>query len=1094
MIKAVIRFSAENRYLVIAVAIVALAYSVYSMRTIPLDALPELSDTQVIVYSRWDRSPDLLEDQVTYPIITSLLGAPKVKAIRGFSDFGYSFVYVVFEDGTDPYWARSRVLEYLSKISAQLPAGVRTELGPDASSVGWVFQYTLVDRTGKHSSDELRSYQDWFLRYSLQAVPGVAEVATVGGQVRQYQVNVDPTKLASLGLSIQQVVDAVRAGNNDVGGRLVELTGREYMVRGRGYVKQLSDLEQLVLRAEGGTPITVKDVATVALGPELRRGIADLDGEGDVVGGIVVMREGENALNVINAVKKKLSEVSLPEGVEVLTTYDRSELILAAIDTVTDKLIEEILIVSLIILVFLWHFPSSIVPIITIPVSVALAFIPMKLMGLNANLMSLAGIAISIGVLVDGAIIEVENAYNRIHHWIEDGRKGDFHQVRLAALMEVGPGVFFSLLVIAVAFLPVFTLVDQEGRLFRPLAISKTLAMGIAAFLAITLDPAIRMLFARVDPYTFKPRWLAKLASAVVVGKYRSEEAHPVSRLMHRLYEGPCRFVLRHPRAVIAAAVLLVATSVPLFLNLGSEFMPPLREGTLLFMPSSVAPGMSVAEAQQVLQTQDRILRGFPEVERVFGKAGRANTSTDPAPLTMMETTIILKPESQWREKPRWYSSWAPEWLKRPLRPFWRDRITEAELEEEFNHALQLPGMSNAWTMPIKGRLDMLSTGIRTPVGIKIMGEDLATIEKIALATEQAVSKVPGTRSAFAERVAGGYFLDFELKRDQLARYGLSVDDANMMVMTAVGGDVQSVSVEGRARYGISVRYARDFRDDLETLKRVLVPLPGGKGQIPFEAIADIKLTTGPSMIRDENGLLTGYVYVDFDTSKVDIGSYVAKAKEAVAHVDVPQGYSVSWSGQFENMLRVRERLELILPLTLVLIFGLLYFNTKSAFKASLVMMAVPFSAVGALLLLTLLGYNMSIAVWVGLIALMGLDAETGVFMLLFLDLSLEDARKRGALRNRHELKEAIVHGAVKRVRPKAMTVLAAMLGLLPIMWSTGAGADLMKRIAAPMVGGLATSFLLELLVYPAVYLLWKQSSVESGEPLPAPSGSEVTP
>jgi Cu(I)/Ag(I) efflux system membrane protein CusA/SilA len=884
-----------------------------------------------------------------------------------------------------------------------------------------------------------------------------------------------------------------------VGGRLVEFSGREYMVRGRGYVKRIEDLEQLVLKSEGGTPVMVKDVATVALGPELRRGIADLDGEGDVVGGIVVMREGENALNVIDRVKQKLGEVSLPEGVEVITTYDRSELILAAIDTVTDKLIEEILIVSLIILVFLWHFPSSIVPIITIPVSVALAFIPMKLMGLNANVMSLAGIAISIGVLVDGAIVEVENAYNRIHHWMADGRKGDFHQVRLQALKEVGPAVFFSLLVIAVAFLPVFTLVDQEGRLFRPLAISKTLAMAIAAFLAITLDPAIRMLFARVDPYTFKPRWLASIASALVVGRYRAEEQHPISKLLHRLYEGPCRFVLRHPRAVIAAAVLLVATSVPLYLGLGSEFMPPLREGTLLFMPSSVAPGMSVAEAQQVLQTQDKILRGFPEVERVFGKAGRANTSTDPAPFTMMETTVILKPEAQWREKPRWYSSWAPEWLKRPLRPFWRDRITEAELEEEMNHALQIPGMSNAWTMPIKGRLDMLSTGIRTPVGIKILGENLETIEAVALQTEAAVAKVPGTRSAFAERVAGGYFLDFELKREQLARYGLSVDDANMMVMTAVGGDVQSVSVEGRARYGISVRYARDFRDDLPALKRVLVPLPDGKGQIPFEAIADLKLTTGPSMIRDENGLLAGYVYVDFDTSKIDIGSYVEAAKAAVASgVTVPQGYSLSWSGQFENMLRVRERLELILPLTLVLIFGLLYLNTKSAFKAGLVMLAVPFSAVGALLLLTVLGYNMSIAVWVGLIALMGLDAETGVFMLLFLDLSLEDAKKRGALRNRAELVEAIVHGAVKRVRPKAMTVLAAMLGLLPIMWSTGTGADLMKRIAAPMVGGLATSFLLELLVYPAVYLLWKTPSVaDAEEPLPSEPGSnpaEATP
>jgi len=1081
MIRAIIRFSAEHRYLVIAMAIVALAFSWYSMKTIPLDALPDLSDTQVIVYSKWDRSPDIIEDQVTYPIVTSLLGAPHVKAIRGFSDFGFSFVYVIFEDGTDPYWARTRVLEYLSKIQPQLPSGVRTELGPDATSVGWVFQYALVDRTGKHSSDELRSYQDWFLRYSIQSVPGVSEVATVGGQVRQYQVNVNPNSLAGYGLSLESVIAAVRAGNNDVGGRLVELAGREYMVRGRGYVKKVEDLEQLVLKSEGGTPVTVKDVATVTLGPEMRRGIADLDGEGDVVGGIVVMRQGENALNVITRVKQRLEELkpSMPAGVEVVTTYDRSELISAAIETVKDKLIEEIIVVSIIILLFLWHFPSSIVPIITIPVSVALAFIPMKLMGLNANLMSLAGIAISIGVLVDGAIVEVENAYNRIHHWIQDGKKGDFHQVRLEALMEVGPGVFFSLLVIAVAFMPVFTLVDQEGRLFRPLAFSKNLAMAIAALLAITLDPAMRMMFARIDPFTFKPRWLASIATTLLVGRYRAEETHPVSRLLHRLYEGPCRFVLRHPKATVLAAAVLVSTTVPLYLGLGSEFMPPLREGTLLFMPSAVQPGMSVAEAQQVLQTQDKLLRTVPEVERVFGKAGRANTSTDPAPFTMMETTIILKPEREWREKPRWYSSWAPEWLKRPLRPFWRDRIAESELEDELNEKLRLPGLSNAWTMPIKGRLDMLSTGIRTPVGIKIMGADLATIERIALETEAAVSKVPGTRSAYAERVAGGYFLDFELKRDQLARYGLSVDDANMMVMTAVGGDVQSVTVEGRERYGINVRYARDYREDVTSLKRVLVPLPGGRGQIPFEAIAEVKLATGPSMIRDENGLLAGYVYVDFDTSKVDIGGYVDEAKKAVANrVSLPAGYSLSWSGQYENMLRVKERLTLILPITLLLIFGLLYMNTKSAFKASVVMLAVPFSAVGALLFLTMLGYNMSIAVWVGLIALMGLDAETGVFMLLFLDLSVEDFRKRGALNSRGDLVEAIVHGAVKRVRPKAMTVCAAMLGLLPIMWSTGTGADLMKRIAAPMVGGLVTSFMLELLVYPAIYLLWMQRQV----------------
>jgi copper/silver efflux system protein len=964
---------------------------------------------------------------------------------------------------------------------------VKTELGPDATSVGWVFQYALVDRSGKHSSDELRSYQDWFLRYAIQSVPGVSEVATVGGQVRQYQITVSPTKLAAYKLPLESVINAVRRGNNDVGGRLVELSGREYMVRGRGYVKSIADLEKLVLRAEGGTPIQVRDVATVALGPEMRRGVADLDGQGDVVGGIVVMRQGENALNVIERVKAKLADLesSLPDGVEVVTTYDRSELISQAIGTVKHKLIEEILIVSILILIFLWHIPSAIIPIVTIPVSVALAFIPMYAMGMGANLMSLAGIAISIGVLVDGAIVEVENAYNKIHHWQAEGSKGDFHQVRLDALLEVGPAVFFSLLVIAVAFLPVFTLVDQEGRLFRPLAISKNLAMAIAALLAITLDPAMRMLFARIEPFRFKPRALAWLATQALVGTYHSEERHPISRILHRLYEGPCRFVLRHPRTVIAGSLLLVAATVPVYLKLGTEFMPPLNEGSILYMPSAVQPGMSVAEAQSALQLQDKILRTFPEVATVFGKAGRANTSTDPAPFSMMETTIVLKPESEWREDPRWYSSWAPGWLKAPLRSFWRDRITEEQLKAEMDAALQLPGISNAWTMPIKGRLDMLSTGIRTPIGIKVSGAKLPEIERVGREIEAALQKLPDTRSVYAERVAGGYFLDFVLKRDQLARYGLSIDDANLMVMTAVGGDDQGTTVEGRERYSINVRYARDYRDDLASLKRVLLPLPQG-GQIPMEEIADVVLVSGPSMIRNENGMLAGYVYVDFDTSKIDIGSYVERAKEAVAAaVKVPTGYSLTWSGQYENMLRVRERMKLILPITLVLIFGLLYMNTKSAFKAGIVMLAVPFSAIGAVWLMWALGYNVSIAAWVGMIALMGLDAETGVFMLLFLDLSHEDARRRGMLRTRGDLVEAIVHGAVKRVRPKAMTVAAAFMGLLPIMWSTGTGADVMKRIAAPMVGGLLTSFILELLVYPAVYLLWKGKGMPEGAPTP---------
>jgi copper/silver efflux system protein len=1089
MIKRVIRFSAENRLLVIGAVVALLGLSLWTMRNIPLDALPDLSDTQVIVYSRWDRSPDILEDQVTYPITTALLGAPRVKAIRGFSDFGFSWVYVIFEDGTDPYWARTRVLEYLSKITSQLPAGVKTELGPDATSVGWVFQYALVDRTGQHSSDELRSFQDWFLRYAVQAVPGVSEVATVGGQVRQYQITVNPTALASYGLPLDAVIQAVKRGNNDVGGRLVEISGREYMVRGRGYVKSPRDLEALVLKAEGGTPITVKDVAQVTLGPEMRRGVADLDGQGDVVGGIVVMRQGENALNVIERVKAKLEELrpSLPKGTEIITTYDRSELIGRAIDTVTHKLVEEVVIVSLIILVFLWHVPSAIVPIVTIPVSVALAFIPMYAMGLNANLMSLAGIAISIGVLVDGAIVEVENAYNKIHLWQQAGMKGDFHQVRLAALLEVGPSVFFSLLVIAVAFMPVFTLVDQEGRLFKPLAYSKNLAMAIAALLAVTLDPAMRMLFARVTPFRFRPRPVAWLATQALVGTYHSEEKHPVSRLLHRLYERPCRFVLRHPRATVAASLLLVAVTVPAYLRLGSEFMPPLDEGTILYMPSAVQPGMSVAEAQNALQLQDKILRTFPEVERVFGKAGRANTSTDPAPFSMMETTVLLRPHEQWRAKPAWYSSWAPGWLKPALRPFWPDRIDLEQLKNEMDAALQLPGISNAWTMPIKGRLDMLSTGIRTPIGIKIAGRDLPEVERIALATEAALQGVEGTRSVYAERVAGGYFLDFVLRRDRLARYGLSVDDANMLVMTAVGGDEQGTTVEGRERYGISVRYARDYREDLPSLRRVLLPLRGG-GQIPMEEIADVKLVQGPSMIRNENGMLAGYVYVDFDTSKYDIGGFVQRAKAAVAKaVTVPTGYAMSWSGQYENMIRVRERLKVIVPITLLLIFALLYMNTKSSVKAGIVMLAVPFSAVGAVWLLYGLGYNVSIAAWVGMIALMGLDAETGVFMLLFLDLSHDEARAGGRLRTRGDLVEAIVHGAVKRVRPKAMTVAAAFMGLLPIMWSTGTGADVMKRIAAPMVGGLVTSFLLELLVYPAVYLLWKGRGLPVALPAAVP-------
>ena len=1071
MIERVIEFSARNRFLVLLATAFALVGAWWSIRAIPLDAIPDLSDTQVIIYSRWDRSPDILEDQVTYPIVTALLGAPKVKAIRGFSDFGYSYVYVIFQDGTDLYWARSRVLEYLSKILPRLPQGVQTEVGPDATSVGWVYQYALVDRSGRHDLAELRSLQDWYLRYHLQSVPGVAEVAAVGGFVKQYQVNVDPTKLVAYNVPLTQVIDAVRKGNAEVGGRLLEFAGTEYMVRGRGYVRSIDDIERIVVAtdAKTGTPVLVKHVADVALGPDIRRGVADLDGEGDTVGGIVVMRQGENALAVIDRVKERLAELAptLPAGVEIVTTYDRSDLIHRAIATLLRSLREEMVIVSLVILVFLWHIPSALIPIVTIPIAVVLAFIPLYWMGVTSNIMSLAGIAISIGVLVDGAIVEVENAYKRLEEWIVGGRRGDFHEVRLRALKEVGPSVFFSLLVIAVAFLPVFTLVDQEGRLFKPLAYSKNLAMALAAVLAVTLDPAMRMLFARMDEFHFRPRWLARIANTVAVGRYYPEERHPISRVLFAVYEPACRWVLRHRRTTLAGALLLMASTIPVFLRLGSEFMPPLAEGAFLYMPTAL-PGMSVTEAQRILQIQDRVLRSFPEVERVFGKAGRANTPTDPAPLSMVETTVLLKPESAWRPG-----------------------VTFESLQSKMNEKLRFPGIPNIWTMPIRNRIDMLSTGVRTPIGVKILGPDLAVIQQLGERLESVLRDVPGTRNVLAERTAGGYYLDFDLQRDALARYGLSVEDAQAIVMSAIGGEAVTTTIEGRERYTVNVRYARDFRDDLQQLRRVLVPTPSG-AQVPMAAIADIRLSEGPSMIRNENGQLAGYVYVDM--SGRDVGGYVDQAKRVVRdRVELPVGYTLQWSGQYENLVRVRERLKVVLPVTLVLIALLLYLNTGSGVKTAIVLLAVPFSLVGAVWLLWWLGYNTSIAVWVGMIALMGLDAETGVFMLLFLDLAYDDRVRAGAMRTEHDLEEAIVHGAVKRVRPKMMTVTAAFMGLLPIMWSVGAGADVMKRIAAPMVGGLVTSFALELLVYPVLYALWRSRTL-AGAASPHPTAHATPP
>jgi len=1075
MIDRIIEFSARNRFIIFTLVTAAVLAGIWALRNIPLDALPDLSDTQVIIYSRWDRSPDIIEDQVTYPVVTTMLGAPRVKAVRGFSDFGYSYVYVIFEDGTDIYWARSRTLEYLSGVLPRLPQGVRTELGPDATGLGWVFQYALVDTTGRHSLAGLRSYQDWYLRYHLKSVPGVAEVAPVGGFVRQYQVNLDPVRLQAYSIPIHKVVEAIRAANNDVGGRLIELTGAEYMVRGRGYVRSARDLEEVVLaRSEAGVPVRVADVGKVTLGPEIRRGVTDGNGQGEVVSGIVIMRYGENALNVIERVKRKLEEIKpgLPEGVEIVTAYDRSDLILRSIRTLERTLVEELAIVSLVILLFLWHLPSAMIPIVTIPVAVVISFVPMKMMGLTSNIMSLGGIAIAIGAMVDAAIVVVEQTHKKLEAWEREGRPGDYREVVISAVKEVGGPSFFALLVIAVSFLPVLTLEAQEGRLFKPLAYTKNLSMIVAAVLAITLDPAMRLLFTHMEAFEFRPRWLARAATAVLAGKIHPEERHPLSRLLIRIYEPVCRWSLRWKWAVIAAAAAAVLLTIPVFRRLGSEFMPPLDEGSLLYMPSTL-PGISLSEAQRLLQVQDRIIKSFPEVDTVLGKAGRAETATDPAPLSMMETVIILKPREQWRPVRTWYSDWAPEWLKSLLRHITPDRISVEQLTEELDQALKLPGVSNAWTMPIKARIDMLTTGVRTAVGVKVSGADVERIEQIGRELERILSEVPGTRSVFSERTGGGYFLDVVWDRQQLARYGLTVDEAQMVVTSAIGGESVTTTVEGRERYPVNVRYFRDYRSSLDKLNRVLVPAADGRFQVPLGQLAEIRLSSGPGMLRNENGMLTGYVYVD--VAGRDLGSYVAEARRKVAEsLKLPPGYSIQWSGQYEAMERVRERLAIVLPLTLFLVLMLLYANTRSLTKTMIVLLAVPFSAVGAVWLLHLLGYNMSIAVWVGLIALMGVDAETGVFMLLYLELAYEQARREGRLRSLADLREAIVHGAVKRIRPKFMTVATMFAGLLPIMWSTGTGADVMKRIAAPMIGGIFTSFVLELVVYPAIYEVWK--------------------
>ena len=1074
MINRIIDFSIANKPVVLGVIALACVVGWWAMTTMPLDATPDLSDTQVIIYSRWDRSPDIIEDQVTYPIVSAMLGAPKVKTVRGFSDFGYSFVYVIFEDGTDPYWARSRTLEDLSGVLSRLPEGVKAELGPDATGLGWVFQYALVDTSGSHSLADLRSYQDWYLRQYLKSVPGVAEVASIGGFTRQFQVNLDPNRLQAYSIPVSRVVEAVRGGNHEAGGRLLEFGGSEYMVRGRGYAHTLEDFGNIALSTgNDGTVIRVKDVGEVTLGPDLRRGASDLDGEGEVVSGIVVMRSGENALEVIKRVKAKLREIEpgLPAGVKIVPLYDRSELIERAIGNVTHTIVEVIATVVLIVLVFLWHLPSAAIPIVTMPIAALLVFIPFRLMGISANIMSLAGVAIAFGELVDAAIVVVEQTHKKLEEWEKNGRRCDPCEVVTNAVKQVAGPTFFALLVIAVSFLPVLTLEAQEGRMFKPLAYGKTLAMVVAAVLAITLDPALRLLLTRFEPFDFRPAWLCRVANRLLIGEISFEEKHPVSRVLMRVYEPVVRWTLRRKWIVVSAAVVLVVVTVPVFRGLGSEFMPPFDEGTILYMPSTM-PGISIGEAQRLLQVTDRILRSFPEVDRVIGKAGRAETATDPAPLSMLETVITLKPRSEWPRVSTWYSGWAPEFAQRIFRHITPDTLSTEELVSRMNAALRVPGVTNAWTMPIKGRIDMLTTGMRTPVGLKISGTDLGVIQQLGTKAESLLSGVNGARSVFAERAGEGRFLDFEWNRAELARYGISIEEAQQAVENAIGGEKVTSVVLGRERYPVNVRYMSDFRSDIGALKRVLVSADGQR-QVPLGELAEIRPSAGPAMIRDENGLLTGYVYVDL--AGRDPQNYIDEANRLLRDkLAMPAGYAFSWSGQYEAMQRVRHRLRLVLPLTLALILLLLYLNTRSAIKTLIVLMAVPFSAVGAVWFLHLAGYNMSVGVWVGLIALLGIDAETGVFMLLYLDLAYEEARQSGRMRSRSDLQEAIVLGAAKRLRPKFMTFAALCIGLFPILWGTGAGADVMKRIAAPMVGGIFTSFLLELLVYPAVYQIWR--------------------
>jgi Cu(I)/Ag(I) efflux system membrane protein CusA/SilA len=1061
LIRSLVRFSTGHPALVVGISAGIGLLGLSTAFHLPKDALPEMGETQVIVYSEWDRDPAVIEDQVTYPLVTRLMSAPRVKAVRGVSDFGRSFVYTIFEDGTDTSSARNAVQQYVAGAASELPADVKTRIGPDATGLGWIFQYVLVDRSGGRSLGELRSIQDWYIRLHLRSVPGVAEVASVGGFEQQYQVALDPVRLRAARLSIRQVSDAVRAGNRESGGRVLEESGAEYMIRGHGYARTADDIAEIAIP---GSNLRVRDLGTVALGPELRRGAADWNGLGEAVSGIVIMRQRANALDTIRGVKRKLEEIKagLPAGIEIRTVYDRSVLVGSAISGLETTLFQVVVSVVCIIVLFLGFTPAALIAVITIPVSLFFAMAAFGPLGITLNLMSLGGLAIAAGALVDASIIVVEQAQKRIEEW-QRNRQGSHRHAIMSALMEVTRPAFFALMVTSVAFLPVLALEGRDGQLFRPLAWAKSLTMAAGALLAITLDPALRL-------------WVARFHRGRVV---TPEQQHWLSRRLIRAYEPVVRFALRHPSAILASAVVLLAASVPAALRIGSELMPGIEEGTLLYMPST-APGISIGEATRLLRATDRVIKSFPEVETVLGKVGSASTATDPAPLSMLETLVVLKPRERWRVVPRWYSGWSPDWVAAALRHLWPDRIGEPELVAKMDAALQIPGVSNSWTMPVRGRIEMLSTGLRNSIGLKISGPDSAGIDDLGARVASALRGMPETRSAFAERNNAGRYIDIDWDRGELARQGVSMEEAQESVERAIGGGVVTTVLAGRARYSVNVRYARDFRSDLDGLRSVVVVSADGSRQFPLGQAATVRYVDGPSMIRDENGLLTSYVYVDV----VDTGTrdYISRAQRLLAgRVAVPPGYNIGWSGEFEQSERTRQRLQWVVPVTVLLVCGLIFWNTRSLVKTGMVLLAVPFSCVGAIWMLYLAGYHLSLPVWTGLIALIGVDAQTGVFMLLYLDLAWSAAASQDRLQDARDRVDVIVEGAARRIRPKFMTVAAMFIGLVPVMLADGPGAGIMKRIAAPVIGGLVTSFLMELVLYPVLYSRWKANAQSGG-------------